>query len=71
MGFVGGGGNNAIETAIPSSFSVLYCKHQIVHGISVSYFLCLPEASVSGNILTTELSMSSVLSVLEVLCCLY
>ena len=27
---------------------VLYCEHQIVYGISLSYFLCLPEALVSG-----------------------
>ena len=26
----------------------LYCIHHIVHGITISYFLCLPEASVSG-----------------------
>ena len=32
----------------PSSFNVSYCKHQMVYGISISYFLCLPEASVSG-----------------------
>ena len=48
MGFVGGGGNVDIATALPQSSCVLYCKHQIVHGIFISYFLCLPEASVSG-----------------------
>ena len=46
MGYVGGGGNNAIATALPPSFCVLYCKYQIVYGISI-YFLSLPEASVS------------------------
>ena len=25
-----------------------YCKHQIVYHISLSYFLCSPEVSVSG-----------------------
>ena len=48
MGFVGGGGNIAITSALPPTFCVLYCKHQIVYGISISYFLCLSEASVSG-----------------------
>ena len=48
MGSVGGGGNIAIITALPPSFRVLYCKHQIVYAISISYLLCLPEASVSG-----------------------
>ena len=48
MGFVGGGGNIANTTALPLSFSVLYCKHQIVYGISISYFSYLPEVSVSG-----------------------
>ena len=38
MGFVGGGGNIAITTVLPPSFCVLYCKHKIVHGISLSYF---------------------------------
>ena len=48
MGFVGGIGNIAIATGLLTSFfSVLYCKHQIFHGFSLSYFLCLPEASVS------------------------
>ena len=48
MGFVGGGGNIAIATELLPSFYVLYCKHQIVYGFSISYFLCLPETSVSG-----------------------
>ena len=48
MGFVGGGGNIAITTALTPSFCVLCCKHQIVYRFFVSYFLCLPEASVSG-----------------------
>ena len=30
-------------------FCVLYCEHQIMYGISLSYFLCFPEASVSGS----------------------
>ena len=47
MGFVVGGGNISIATALPPSSSV-YCKHQIIYRISLSYFLCLPEASVSG-----------------------
>ena len=34
MGFVGGGGNIAIATALP-----LYCKHQIVYGFSFSFFM--------------------------------
>ena len=38
MGFVGGGGNIAIATALPPSFCELYCKYQIVYGISISYF---------------------------------
>ena len=46
MGFVGGGGNIEITTALHTSFCILYCKHQMVYGISISYFLCLPEASV-------------------------
>ena len=33
MGFVGGGGNIVISTALPPSFCVLYCKHRIVYGI--------------------------------------
>ena len=37
MYFVGGGGNIAIATALPPSFCVLYWKHQIVYGISISY----------------------------------
>ena len=32
MGFVGGGGNIAISTALPPSFCVLCCKHLIVYG---------------------------------------
>ena len=44
MSFVGGGGNIAITTALPPSFCVLYCKHLIVYGIHIFYFLCLPEA---------------------------
>ena len=49
MGFVGGGGNFAITTALPLFFlfCVLYCKHQIVYGISIYCFLCFPVASVS------------------------
>ena len=38
MGFVGGGFNIAIATPLPPSFCVLYCKHQIVYGISMSFF---------------------------------
>ena len=45
MGFVGGGSNIAIATALPYH---LFCivlhncfKHQIVYGISLSYFSCL------------------------------
>ena len=38
MGFVGGGGNNAISTALPPSFCVLCCKHQIVYGIHIFFF---------------------------------
>ena len=47
MGFVGGGGNIAISTALPPSFCVLCCKHLIVYGIHISFF-SVPEASVSG-----------------------
>ena len=50
MGFVGGGGNIAVATVLPPSFfnyCVLFCKHKIVCGVSLSYFLCLPEALVS------------------------
>ena len=36
MSFVGGGDNIAIATALPPSYCVLSCKHQIVYGISVS-----------------------------------
>ena len=38
MGFVGGWSNIAITTAQPPSFCLLYCKHVIVYGISISYF---------------------------------
>ena len=38
MGFLGGGGNIAIAIALPPSFSIFYCKHQILNGISISYF---------------------------------
>ena len=41
MGFVGGGSNITITTALPSSFCVLHCKHQIVYGISVIFHACL------------------------------
>ena len=47
MGFVGGGGNIAIPTALTSS-SFVYCKDEMVYGISLSHFLCLPEAPVFG-----------------------
>ena len=43
MGFVGGGGNIAIATAIPPS-SIVHCiiKHQIVYEFSLSYiYACL------------------------------
>ena len=54
MGFVGGGGNIAITTAQPPSFFVLYCKHQIVYGISISYFflacLRLPVLDIETNL---------------------
>ena len=51
MGFDGGGGNIAIATALPTSsfVFVFFCKHQIVYGFSLAYFLWLPEASVSGS----------------------
>ena len=39
MGFVGGGGNIAIATALPPSSFVLYCKRQIVYGFSISFFM--------------------------------
>ena len=46
MGFVGGGSNISIATALPPIiFCALYCKHQIVYVISLSYFLCLSEGS--------------------------
>ena len=43
MGFVGGGGNIDITTALPPSSFVYCCKHQIVYGFSLSHFLWLPE----------------------------
>ena len=46
MGFVGGGGN--IATCPTPIFCVLHCKHQIFYVFSLSNFLCLTEASVSG-----------------------
>ena len=48
MSFAGVGGNIAVTTALSPSFWVLYCKHQIVYRFSIYYFLCFPEASVSG-----------------------
>ena len=50
MGFVGGGGIIAIATALPPSsfvYRIVNIKI-IVHGISLWYFLCLPETSFSG-----------------------
>ena len=42
MGFVGGGGNIAIATALHPSFCVLYCKHLIVCGILyLIFYACL------------------------------
>ena len=42
MGFVGGSGDIAISTALPSSFCVLYCKHLIVYGIHIFFlFPCI------------------------------
>ena len=38
MGFVGGGGNIAITTALPPSSFVYCCKYQIVYGFSLSHF---------------------------------
>ena len=38
MGFVGGGGNIAISTALTPSFCVLCCKHLVVYGIHMSFF---------------------------------
>ena len=69
MYFVGSRGNIAISTALPSSFCALHCKHQIVHGISLSYFLCLHEASVSGcrDDLTLASSQYDILSCSETL----
>ena len=48
MAFVGGSGNIAIATTQPPLFCVFYCKYHVVYGISISYFLCLPEPSGSG-----------------------
>ena len=49
MGFVGGGSNIAILTAIPQLISVLIVfKYLLVYGIHSSHFLCLPGTSVSG-----------------------
>ena len=47
MVFVGGGGNICHHNC-PTLIivCVLYCKHQIVYGIYLSYFLCVPEALV-------------------------
>ena len=69
MGFMGGGGNIASATALPPS-SFVYCKYQIVHGNSLSYFLCLPEASVSGCGANPGLSVLYLLSAeySEVMC---
>ena len=42
MGFVGGGSNIVIATALPPSFSVLYCKHQIVmEFLHLIFYACL------------------------------
>ena len=43
MGFVGGGGNIAISTALPPSLCVLYCKHLIIYEIYTSnfFYACL------------------------------
>ena len=48
-------------------FCVLYCKHQIVYEISLAYFLCLPEASVSGCG-DTQCSAASCSCCLQILC---
>ena len=42
IGFVGGGGNIAIETTLPPSY--------FVYGISLSYYLCLPQASINNRL---------------------
>ena len=49
MDFVGDGGSNiAIKTTLhPIIFGVFCCKHQTAYGISLSYFPCMPENSVS------------------------
>ena len=49
MGFIGGGSNIVIATALPPSFCELHCKSQTVYGISLSNFLSLDESSVSGR----------------------
>ena len=38
MGFVGGGNNIAISTALPLSFCLLCSKHLMVYAIHISYF---------------------------------
>ena len=48
MIFVGSGGNIAIAIRSTPIILYLYCKHQIVDVYNIFYFLCLPEASVSG-----------------------
>ena len=48
-GFVVGGGNIAIVTALPLLIFVLIVfKYSLVYGIYSSYFLSLPGTSVSG-----------------------
>ena len=42
MGFVGGGGNIAIATALPPSFVYSIENIKIVYGISLSYFYACP-----------------------------
>ena len=39
MGFVGSSSNIDITTYIPLAFCVLYCKHQIVYGIYILFFM--------------------------------
>ena len=41
MGFVRGGGNIAISTALSPLFCVLCCKRLIVYGIHISKFFML------------------------------
>ena len=43
MGFVGGGGNIAITTALPPSSFVYCCKHQIAYGFSLSHSYGCPR----------------------------